>query len=204
MNRLTIQKRIHLTSDDKTTTGEFVLCPEDDRWIPVAACRRCAKQTAIDDATVTCAPSKGPPVSRLPEDARISEVMDSSVLCVESDAVVESTVRALDEHDAPIAVVVDGDHHAIGVCSRRDLANQSPSRRIETCMTPFLITMLEAATVADAIEVVQRGVGHIPVLGDGRVVGLVTPRAVIRWLAQNLRAARRRRGAGAKGRAESR
>jgi CBS domain-containing protein len=204
MNHLVIRKRVHLARDEKTSIGEFVLCPEEQRWVPVAACRRCGKQTAIDDATVSCTPAKGPPASRLPEDAGISEVMDSTVLCVDSDAVVESALRALEEHDAPIAVVVDADQHAIGVCSRRDLAYQSPSRRVETCMTPFLITMLEAATVADAIELVERGLGHIPVLGDGRVVGVVTPRAVIRWLAQNLRAARRRRGQGAKGCADPR
>jgi CBS domain-containing protein len=198
MKRLAIHKRIHLGSDDKTTVGAFVRCPEDSRWVPVEACRRCAKCTSVDDASVECGPSLRAPSSLVPEDAPIAEVMDPSVLSVDSDATAEQALVALEEQEAPIAIVVDGGHHAIGVCSRRDLAQRGGSRRVETCMTPFLITMLEGATVADAIDVVvERGVSHVPVLASGRVAGVVTPRAVIRWLAQNLRAARAgRRGAG--------
>src|SRR5205823_2041701 len=100
-------------------------------------------------------------------------------------------LRALDAQGGPIAVVVDGSQHAIGVCSRHDLAQRGATRRVETCMTPFLITMLDGASVADAIDLVaERGVSHVPVLAEGRVVGVVTPRALIRWLAQYLRAAR--------------
>jgi CBS domain-containing protein len=62
-------------------------------------------------------------------------------------------------------------------------------------MTPFLITMLETARVADAVDlIVERGVSHVPVLSEGRVVGMITPRAVIRWLAQKLRGARSSHG----------
>jgi CBS domain-containing protein len=86
----------------------------------------------------------------------------------------------------------------VGVCARVELEAVSPSRRVETCMTPYMITLFDTTTVADAIDaILERGLHHIPVLSEGRVVGVVTPRAVIAWLAQNLRSARnpRRRGA---------
>ena len=112
--------------------------------------------------------------------------MDTNVLCVDSDATSESVRRAMDEQGAPIAIVVDEKRHAIGVCSRLDLAQRSPSRRVETCMTPFVITMLDKSTVADALAlIVERDLRHVPVLSEGHVVGIVTPRAVVRWLAQN-------------------
>jgi CBS domain-containing protein len=191
MTRLTIHHRVHLGSDEKKTTTTFVRCPDEKRWTPAEACRHCTKCIEVDDAAVTCEPSQRVSAALLPERAPIAEVMDPAVLSIDSDATVDAALQALEEQNAPIAVVVDGSHHAIGVCSRRDLALRQPLQRIQTCMTPFLITMLEGATVADAIElVVERGVSHVPVLSDGRVVGVVTPRAVIRWLAQNLRAAR--------------
>jgi CBS domain-containing protein len=191
MSRLAVHRRLHLGPQEATTSGAFVRCPEDGRWTPVEACRRCPKHTSVDESFVTCAPQRPIPPSLGPEDAPIASVMDASVLSIDASATVESAMRALEEHDAPIAVVVDRNHHAIGACSKRDLAQRSPKRRVETCMTPFLITMLDGASVADAIElVVDRGVSHVPVLADGRVVGVVTPRAIIRWLAQNLRASR--------------
>jgi CBS domain-containing protein len=203
MTRLPIHRRVHLGQDDKTSTAAFVRCPEERRWAPLDACRRCARCGSVDDGNVTCGPMKAAPASRDPENASIAEVMDPCVLCVDAGAEVESVTRALDEHDAPIAVVVDPSHHAVGVVSRRDLAHHAPSRRVESCMTPFLITMLEGASVADAIDlVVERGVSHVPILADGRVIGVVTPRAIIRWLAQNLRAARRRRARPPKSAAE--
>jgi len=143
---------------------------------------------------VTCAPEREARVSRLVERAPITDVMDAEVLCVDSDATVESVRRAMADRRAPIAVVVDGSGHAIGVCSRFDLTQRSPRRRVETCMTPFVITMLDSTTVADALElVVERDLQHVPILSEGRVVGLVTPRAMIRWLAQSLRDVRKPR-----------
>jgi CBS domain-containing protein len=205
MKTLTIHKRVHLASDEKTTSTAIVRCPEEGRWTPVEACRRCAKCSSVTETTVTCQPDRAAASSPAPEDAPIAEVMDPSVLCIDAGATAENAIAALEEHGAPIAVVIDRSHHAIGVCSRRDLNQQAPSRRVETCMTPFLITMLEGASVADAIElVVERGVTHVPVLSDGRVVGIVTPRAIIRWLAQNLRAARTHRGPRAAGTASAR
>jgi CBS domain-containing protein len=196
MTRLTIHHRVHLGSDEKKTTTTFVRCPDEKRWTPAEACRHCSKCSGVDEAAVTCEPTQRGPSALLPERAPISEVMDTSVLSIDSDATVDASLQALEEHNAPIAVVVDGSHHAIGICSRRDLALRQPLQRVQTCMTPFLITMLEGATVADAIDlVVDRGVSHVPVLSDGRVVGVVTPRALIRWLAQNLRAARTPRAA---------
>jgi signal-transduction protein with cAMP-binding, CBS, and nucleotidyltransferase domain len=145
----------------------------------------------MDAASITCTPERATAPASGVDDAPITDVMDTGVLCVDMDARVESVASALDDHDAPLAVVIDRHGHAVGICSRRDLVSRAPTQRVETCMTPFLITMLESAKVADAIEaIVDRGLNHVPVLSEGRVLGLITPRAVIRWMAQRLRAPR--------------
>ncbi len=193
MSRLTVHKRVHLSRDDKTSTSAFVRCPEGARWAPADACRQCTEHARSDESSVACAAARESLLGRSPEEASIAEVMSGSVLCVDGDATAEAATRALDEQDAPIAVVIDSGRHAVGVVTREDLALRSPSRRVARCMTPSLVTMLEGASVADAIDLVaEHGVSYVPVLGEGRVVGVVTPRAIIRWLTQNLRAARRR------------
>ena len=188
MSRLTLHGRVHLSGDEKVTKASFVRCAEDGRWAPVEGCRRCAKCASIDDTVVTCGPVVAPTEI---ENAPITEVMDANVLCVDANATAESVRRAMDDVGAPVAIVVDQSRHAIGVCSRSDLAQRSPARRAETCMTPFVITMLDKTTVADVIDlIVGRDLHHVPVLCEGRVVGIVTQRAVIRWLAQRLRGER--------------
>ncbi|HEY2517430.1 MAG TPA: CBS domain-containing protein [Polyangiaceae bacterium] len=189
MTHLPIHARAHLDADSKVTETAFVRCPEDGRWTPVEACRRCEKCAGVGDGSVQCWPARASGRSRALDRASITEVLDASVLCVEADARVEATRDAMAERGAPIAVVVDRSGHAVGVCSRADLADRPPLRRVATCMTPFVVTLLDSTTVADALDLVlERELNHVPVLGEGRVVGIVTPRALLRWLAGRLRA----------------
>ncbi len=191
MTRLPVHERVRLATGGEKTVGKYVRCPEDGRWTRVEACRQCPECAGLDARFVTCAPAPEPPLGRSPEEAPVVEVMDMRVLCIEAGATVENVARALDEEDVPIALVVDAENHTIGVCSRRDLVQRAPNRRVTDCMTPFLVAVLETARVSDAVDLlVDRGLSYVPVLGDGRVLGVVTPRAVIRWLAQNLREAR--------------
>jgi CBS domain-containing protein len=151
---------------------------------------------------VTCTPKSSPreaPRSRLEqarwlEDAPIAEVLDASILCVDSFATAKRVAEVMSEQAAAVAIVLDRAAHAIGIVSRSDVAAASPSRRIETVMTPFLITLLDSTSVADAIDaILERGLNHVPVLADGQVVGIVTPRAVIRRMAQKIRGLRNSR-----------
>jgi CBS domain-containing protein len=186
MSRLAIHARVHLTSDGEQKRAAYVRCPEDGRWAPLEACRRCAKNTHIDDRAVTCDADARP--SAHPDREPIVAVMEHEVLCVEAHATARDVTELLATHDAPIAIVADPAGHAIGVCARSDLARVSPSRRVETCMTPFVVTLFDTATVSDAVEaILERRLHHVPVLAEGRVVGLVTPRALIAWLARSLR-----------------
>jgi CBS domain-containing protein len=189
--RLTLHARAHLGGDEKVATSSFVRCPDDDRWAPVEACRRCSRFTGVDLAGVTCAHVAGA-TSGDAQTASITAVVEPSVLCVHASASTESVKRTMDELGVRIAVVVDGDRHPIGVCLRADLPPQARARRVARFMTPFVITMLGSTTVADVVAlIVDRNLDNLPVLSEGRVVGVVTQRAVIRWLAQNLEEARR-------------
>ena len=197
MPKLPIHLRLELGRDDRVIQTGLVRCPEDGRWIPAEGCKRCAKKVSSDETSVTCKPETRSREARWPEDTPIAEVLDASVLCVDANATARRVAGIMDERGAGVAVVFDRSSHAIGVVSRGDLASASPSRRVETCMTPFVITLLDSTSVADAIDVVlERGLTHVPVLADGQVVGVVTPRAVIRWLAQKVQQLRSTRTRG--------
>lgn len=194
MTKLPIHLRYELDRGDRVTESKLLRCPEEGRWIPADGCRRCPKYISTDDGAVTCTPQPQPKEAKWPDEAPIAEVLDASVLCVDATSTAKRVAGVMDEHGAAVAIVFDRSAHAIGVISRTDVANASPSRRIETFMTPFVITLLDSTTVADAIDIVlERGLNHVPVLADGHVVGIVTPRAVIRWLAQKIQRLRNAR-----------
>jgi CBS domain-containing protein len=200
MTKLPIHMRFELGRDDKVVETGLVRCPDDGRWISAEGCKRCAKAESTDGASVTCSPDTRTREAEWPEDAPIAEVLDASVLSIDATTTAKRASELMAARGAGVAIVLDRSAHPIGVVSRGDLANASPSRRVETCMTPFLITLLDSTSVADAIEVVlERGLSHVPVLADGRVVGVVTPRTVIRWLAQKVQRLRNARAMSATG-----
>src|SRR5262249_6047390 len=149
------------------------------RCASLDACRRCRNVIAIDERAVTCKPATSAGI----DDAPIAEVMEREVVCGDASATAGDVAKLLDAHDAPVVIVVDAAGHAVGVCAPGDLAGAPKSRPIEAVMTPSVVTLFEGATVADAVDaILTRGLTHVPVMGAGRVVGLVTPRAIIAWL----------------------
>jgi CBS domain-containing protein len=194
MTRLPIHLRFALDREGQVTEQRLLRCPEDGLWIPANGCQRCEKHVSTEGGIVTCTPEVQPKEPRLPEDAPIAEVLDTSVLCVDASSTVKRVAAVMDVQGAAIAIVLDRGAHAIGVVSRGDVAAASPSRRIEAFMTPFVIALLDSTSVAEAIELVlERGLNHVPVLADGQVVGVVTLRAVIRWQAQKIQQLRNNR-----------
>jgi predicted transcriptional regulator len=187
MSKLPIHLRVALDRSDRVTEHRILRCPEDGRWIPADGCQRCEKHVATEGGFVTCTPKIQAKAARWPDEAPIAEVLDRTLVCVDASANARRAAEVMSEQGAAVAIVLDRAAHAIGIVSRAEVIAASPSRRIETFMTPFLITLLDSTTVADAVAVIlERGLNHVPVLADGQVVGIVTPRSVTRWLAQKI------------------
>ena len=195
MARLPIHTRLHVSSSGEAHATRFVRCPGDGGWVSVAACRRCADAESVDGAdgadvsTVACALSHAP--SHEPRQASIMEAMSPSVLTVDAGVRAADVEAALAESGVSIAVVVDEAAHPIGVCSRRDVERAvaaDHATRVDRCMTPFVITLLAEASVADAIDLItDRSLPHVPVLSSGRIVGTVSAESALRWLRWSLR-----------------
>jgi CBS domain-containing protein len=193
MSRLPIQVRLHVSPTGETSTSRFVRCPGDGGWVSVEACRRCADAGKVEDgaeeSTVACALSHMP--THDPGRASIVEAMSPTVLTVAAGARARDVEAAIEDRGVSIAVVVDGAAHPIGVCSRRDVERAGAAdeaARVDECMTPFVITLLAEASVADAIDLItDRGVHHVPVLSSGRIVGTVSAESALRWLRWSMR-----------------
>ena len=196
MSKLTVHKRLHLTGDRATFADPVVRCPTDRAWASRDTCKRCpdslGEEAQGDAIVVLCA--KAPSSRRDPARTLITDAMDPEVLTVSPDARAADIAQALDARNLAIAVVVDADAHPIGVCSLVDLRGKLGGKRADAIMTPFVITLFANATVSDAVDtILARALHHIPILSDGRIVGVVSSGSALQWLAQNLRRSRRPR-----------
>jgi CBS domain-containing protein len=109
--------------------------------------------------------------------------METAVLCVAEQVPTATLATAMRAGDFEIAVVVDADECPIGVVAPVDLA-LSPQGTAGALMTPFATTLLEDAPIALALGFAVEGeLQHIPILSAGRVMGLVSPRSLLSWLA---------------------
>lgn len=200
MKKLDVHTRKRIAKSGAETTTRFVRCPVDGRWIPLEACRRCDDCEKFEppadgtEGAVICSRGDEDPVLDLnvlmpiAEKTPIAEVMDERVLCVNEDVAVAAVAQRLSDEHTGVAIVVARDGHPVGIVSALDIAGAPTSLVARAAMTPFVITLLDNATVADAIPlVVERGLHHIPILSAGNVLGVVSPAAILRWVTQKLR-----------------
>jgi len=136
----------------------------------------------------------------------VREVMTTDPVTVRAETHAKEALRLLDERSITMLPVVDADHSIVGVLSEADLIRDRvlPDARssmfppdlrrtdeaLETVgavMTPRAITVTADTDVAHATELMTTtGVKSLPVLDhDGRVVGVVSRRDIVRVLARS-------------------
>ena len=135
----------------------------------------------------------------------VREVMTADPVTVRVETHVKEALRLLDERSITMLPVVGPDHSIVGVLSEADLIHDRvlPDARssmfppdlgrtdkaldtVGAVMTPRAITVTADADAAHAAELMTTtGVKSLPVLDhDGRVVGVVSRRDIVRVLAR--------------------
>ena len=146
---------------------------------------------------------------------RAADVMMSEVITVGEDASVQEAARLMAEHGISAVPVVDRDKRVVGMVSEGDLlhraetgterrrswwldmvvsANQlageyvkSHSGCVKDVMTRDVISVTEETGVADiAILLETNRIKRVPVLLDGRLVGIVSRANLVRALAMTI------------------
>ena len=119
--------------------------------------------------------------------ATIAELMVKDVLTVEpSDSIGEAAEKM---HAADVgAVVVTDFGRIVGIVTERDLLRAVAQRaraaeaRCRQWMTPDPLTIAPDTTVEEAAKIMfDHNFRHLPVVKDGRVLGIVSLRVLSRW-----------------------
>jgi CBS domain-containing protein len=117
----------------------------------------------------------------------VKELMTSDVLAVDPSDTIGETAQKMVERGVSSAVVSDYGN-LIGIVTERDLTRavagrvHSSEARVREWMTPDPVTLTSGASPADAAKIMlDNGFRHVPIVEDGRAVGIVSIRDVARW-----------------------
>ena len=108
------------------------------------------------------------------------------VVKVRPDQSVLEAIKVLAAEDVGAAVVMNGDKLA-GIFSERDYTRKvilrgrsSDSTRVEEIMTPNVIVVTPRTKTRDCMALVtEKTIRHLPVVDEGRVVGMVSIRDIV-------------------------
>jgi CBS domain-containing protein len=144
------------------------------------------------------------PVQVEEADMLVREVMSSPAVTVTARTSVREALRLLDRHSITSLPVVDGRGAVVGVVSEADLVREAvipdprshmlapeatdvpPASHVEDVMTRHAVTVADSADLAMAVDLLtSTTVKSVPVVSDGRVVGVLSRRDVVRLLARD-------------------
>jgi len=127
------------------------------------------------------------PANRIP----VSEIMTAPALCVKKDTGLDALERLLMERGFSGAPVVDEEGRPVGVVSKTDLLQGRGSSgarplTVADIMMPTAFCMQVEETVGRAAGLMAyEAVHRMPVVNrEGRVIGVVSPLDILRWLAR--------------------
>jgi CBS domain-containing protein len=141
-----------------------------------------------------------------------TDVMVRNVVTVRPDTAVAEAVRLLVDHDVSALPVVNDEGHIVGIISEADLMHRaeiatehrrrrwieslvgastlagefarSHGSRVSEVMTPEVITVSEDTPISEIASLLERNrIKRVPVVRDGRVVGIVSRANLIQALA---------------------
>ncbi|MCD6348824.1 MAG: CBS domain-containing protein [Candidatus Korarchaeota archaeon] len=126
---------------------------------------------------------------------QVSELMNRQVVTIDKGEIVEVALDLMERNDIN-HLVVTSDEKVVGILSIRDIMEglgsfrfqKIPARRIyvSALMTEPPVTIKPTNTIDEAIEVMsEQEIGSLPVVDDGRLLGIITETDIIRLLSAN-------------------
>lgn len=125
----------------------------------------------------------------------------SSVFCIAASATVDAAVAEMNRQRIGSVVVKDADR-VVGIFTERDVltrvvsaARDPKTTLVQEVMTKDFESIKEDTSVEDAMQMMtDRRVRHLPILKEGKLLGMISIGDVTRWLlkvnemeAENLR-----------------
>lgn len=118
---------------------------------------------------------------------RLSDMVRREPLTTRADSSIRDAAALMREHRVSSLLVVDEEGHLAGIVTDRDLRNRVVAEALDvaapvgTIMTRDPISLPPDALALEAmLEMMTRGIHHLPLVLDGRTVGVVTSTDIIR------------------------
>ena len=127
----------------------------------------------------------------------VREVMSASVETLGVEATIADARTLLDHGSHSAYPVVDREGRCTAIVAREDLLleEKDPAAPVTAVASTEVVTVGPDDTVLEALEVILREeVGHLPVIEDGRLIGLLTRTDVLRTRSRQLELERRQPG----------
>ena len=118
---------------------------------------------------------------------RVADLMSRQVVCVDTTATAFQAVSKLIEHDVGCVLVVNG-KDVVGVVTKGDILRKVVLKGLDPSATPVervmsqnVATIGKYSSVEEASRLMsERKVSKLPVLEDGKLVGIITSTDIIR------------------------
>jgi len=117
----------------------------------------------------------------------VRDVMSGNVKTVRPKSTILEVVRKMNKFDVGSVVVVEGDR-PVGIITERDILRRvlevtlaPEALKAKEIMSSPLVTISDNATVEEAARVMaERNIKKLPVVQDGRLIGIVTTTDIVR------------------------
>ena len=115
----------------------------------------------------------------------ITDIMTRNPVTVGPDATVASAASTMRDRHISCVLIAEADGTLAGILTTRNLTGlvadgRSPDTPVSKVMASNLYTLTEHDAVLDAIlEMSERSIGHVPIVENGRAMGIVTRTDVI-------------------------
>ena len=122
----------------------------------------------------------------------LAEIMAVNFAVVSPDATLADASRRMVDVDTGAAAVVE-DGERVGMISERDLLRVfrdggSPDQLVEERMSRDIVHAAPSTAVPEAMAIMVDGkFRHLPVVKDGRVVGMISMRDLMAWASLTIR-----------------
>ncbi len=115
---------------------------------------------------------------------RVQDVMSKSVISVTPETEISVAREALRTGEVDHLVVVEA-KRVVGVVAGKDIAGTGDDKRIADVMSRDVVTIAPEALLRRAAGIMHgRAIGCLPVVDDGRLVGIVTTSDLLTALAK--------------------
>jgi len=126
--------------------------------------------------------------------ATLLEQKDGAVFTIPSTVTVAEAVHEMNAHKVGSVLIMNG-HRLAGIFTERDVLRRVVGADLDPRFTPVtkvmtsdVLTIEPTATVQQVMEIfAERRCRHLPVMSDGKLLGLISIGDVSRWVANSHR-----------------